>query len=83
MDDAGQGLRALLPNIDDPVVRVVAADRMAQQLRVLVRELANEAHHAGCSWEEIGTALGVSRVTAHERFSTGNSRAERCTRRIR
>jgi hypothetical protein len=83
VDDAGQGMRALLPMGEDPIVRLVAADRMAQQLRVLVRELANEAHDAGCSWEEIGRALGVSRATAHERFSRGNSRAERRTRRAR
>ena len=83
MDDAGQRLRALLPKVEHPIARLVAADRMARQLRVLVRELANEAHDAGCSWEEIGRALGVSRATAHERFSTGNSRAERRTRRAR
>ncbi|MDP9442218.1 MAG: hypothetical protein M3P34_08600 [Actinomycetota bacterium] len=80
MDDAGPRLRALL-QIEDPIVRLVAADRMAQQLRVLVTELATEAHDAGYSSEQ--RALGVCRATAHERFITGNSPAKRRTRRAR
>ncbi len=83
MDNVDQALRALLPKVEDPIIRLIAADQLAQELRVLVRELANEAHDAGCTWAEIGRALGVSRTTAHERFSTGNSRAERRTRRAR
>ena len=27
------------------------------------------ARHAGCSWEHIGEALGMSRQTAHKRFA--------------
>lgn len=78
-----QQLERLLAVHRDPLVRLVVADKLARELRVLERELALQAHDAGHTWEDIGRALGVSRAAAHERFSPGNTRAARRKRRPR
>lgn len=78
-----QQLERLLAPHPDPLVRLVVADELARELRVLERELAVEAHDAGRTWDEIGRALGVSRAAAHERFSPGNTRGARRKRRPR
>jgi len=70
-----QQLVRLLEPYGDRLIRLVIADHLATELRVLLRELALDAHDAGHTWDEIGRALGVSRAAAHERFSPGNSRA--------
>lgn len=74
------GLRARHRNL---LVQLIAADELAQELRVLLREVAIGAHNACCTWEDVGGALGVSRAAAHERFSPGHTRASRRTRRAR
>jgi len=70
--DPRQQLIALLKHQHDPLRRLVVADQLAQALRVLLRELALEAHDAGRTWDDIGNALGVSRAAAHERFQSGS-----------
>jgi hypothetical protein len=42
-----------------------AADRLARAEIVAAREVD------GATWEQVGTALGMSRQSAHERFRTG------------
>jgi hypothetical protein len=76
-------LLGLLASYADPLTRLVVADQLASELRVLLRELALEAHDAGYTWDDIGRALGVSRACVHERFSPRNTRAAARTRRSR
>lgn len=83
MVDRRQLLLGLLAEQHGPLARLVAADELAQELRVILRLVAVEAHDAGYTWQDIGDALGVSRAAAHERFSPGNSRASRRDRRVR
>lgn len=56
----------------DALARVEAAATAANELRGLSDELLDRyvqaARADGCSWAEIGTALGVTRQAAHERF---------------
>ncbi|GEM_PF-6493128 len=78
-----QQLLRLFEPYDDPLVRLVTADRLASELRILLRELALDAHDSGYTWDDIGRALGVSRAAAHERFSPGNRRASARRRRPR
>jgi hypothetical protein len=42
-----------------------AADRLARAEIIAAREVD------GATWEQVGTALGISRQSAHERFRTG------------
>lgn len=44
------------------------AEEMSQQSDALVSVFVERARDAGCSWSEIGRALGVSKQAAHERF---------------
>ncbi len=81
--DLHQQLVALLEGERDPLVRLVIADELAQELRALLPRLANNANRSGYSWAAIGRALGVSRAAAHERFSDGHTRARARRRRAR
>ena len=81
--DRRHQLLDLLPEEQDPLARLVAADELAQELRVLLRRVANTANRAGYSWAAVGRALGVSRAAAHERFSDGHRRATARARRAR
>lgn len=83
MVDRRRDLLELLAGHQGPLARLVAADELAQELRVILRQVAIEAHDAGYTWEDIGTALGVSRAAAHERLSPGNRRASSRSRRAR
>lgn len=83
MVDRREVLMELLNYERDPLARLVFADELAQELRVLLRRLANTANRAGYSWADIGKALGVSRAAAHERFSDRHRRASSRTRRAR
>lgn len=74
MDRRSQLLR-LLVGEDEPLARLVAADALQRELRILVRDLAQMANASGHSWAAIGEALGVSRATVHERFSDGHARS--------
>lgn len=38
-------------------------------LQLATAEVVGRARRAGCSWEDIGQALGTSRQAAHQRFS--------------
>ena len=83
MVDRRQQLVRLVGNDADPLARLLVADELAQELRVIVRQAALHAHDAGYTWQDIGDALGVSRAAAHERFSPDNRRAARRQRRAR
>lgn len=80
MVDRRQQLLGLLARHRDPLFRLIGADLLAQELRVVLREVAIEAHEAGYTWQNIGDALGVSRAAAHERFRPGHTRASRRNR---
>jgi hypothetical protein len=57
----------------DPLVRLVAALRVQEELDELssdlVRRFVADARDAGCSWTRIGDALGVSKQAAQQRFA--------------
>ena len=79
--DQPQGAR--MPRNRMPTLRAEDLMRIARQVDDTVRELKGvvswlvlEAHDRGATWDEIGTAFGVSRQAAHERFGP-NSRALR------
>jgi hypothetical protein len=82
VDGRREVLLRLLPR-GSALARLVEADALAQELRVLVRVLGLEAHEDGATWAEVGDALGVSAATAHERFSSANGRASRRLHRLR
>jgi hypothetical protein len=56
---------------DDPLERLTAAAAVKAQIEHLGDELldhfVNQARAEGCSWTQIGEALGVSRQAAHQR----------------
>lgn len=82
VDRRQQPLQLLSPD-RDPLARLRLADELAQLPRVVLRDLALEAHDAGYTWQDIGDELGVSRAAVHERFSPANGRASRRSRRVR
>jgi hypothetical protein len=50
----------------------VLASKVAEEAQWLARaEVMAARDEDGATWEDIGTAFGVSRQTAHERFRTG------------
>lgn len=64
-------LISLAPHLGDlsPLDRLHLADELALELRhVTTHRLAADARAAGCTWEAIGDALGVTRQSAQERF---------------
>ena len=81
MDAARAAVKRLLNSRAEPMRRVdghprlekaaaalllaEAADRLARTEIIAARELD------GATWEQVGTALGMSRQSAHERFRTG------------
>jgi Clp amino terminal domain, pathogenicity island component len=58
---------------DDPLVRLEAANAALEELAAtgdaLVMHFVEEAREAGCSWAQIGGALGVSKQGAQQRFT--------------
>jgi hypothetical protein len=64
MVDRRQLPLGLLAEHHGAVARLVAADELAQELRVILRLVAIGAHDAGYTWQDIGDALGVSRAAA-------------------
>ena len=56
---------------DDPLARVAAAAAVKEQIEALGDELLDhfvkDAREAGCSWTQIGDALGVTRQAAQQR----------------
>lgn len=49
--------------------RAVQADRRANELKRQAVELVRAARDAGVTWAEVGAAFGVTRQSAHQRFS--------------
>jgi hypothetical protein len=52
-----------------PLDAVAEASRAARAVEKLLRESVARARAQGCSWTEIGQALGTSRQSAWERFA--------------
>ena len=56
---------------DDPLARVAAAAAVKEEIEALGDELLDhfvkDAREAGCSWTQIGDALGVTRQAAQQR----------------
>jgi hypothetical protein len=53
----------------DPLGGLCESARVAGALDKLQRQLVQQARAAGKSWTEIGTALGVSKQSAWQRFA--------------
>jgi hypothetical protein len=54
----------------DHLTAAACLDDLADHLRhVLVPQEVSAARLEGCSWDQIGAALGVARQSAHQRFS--------------
>ena len=53
-----------------PLDRLCESAGLARAVDKLQRDLVRQAREAGRSWTEIGEALGVSRQSAWQRFST-------------
>jgi hypothetical protein len=53
----------------DGLGQAVAMDELGDELRFLARGLVRDAVAAGCTWEQVGAAFGISRQSAHERFN--------------
>jgi hypothetical protein len=54
----------------EPLSGLCESARVAGALDKLQRHLVQQARAAGSSWTEIGTALGVSKQSAWQRFAT-------------
>lgn len=54
MLDRRSQLLYLLRHEHESLRRLVAADELAQALRILLRDLATHAHDVGNTWEDIG-----------------------------
>lgn len=62
-------LDALLTPLDT-LTRAGCLDDLADHLRrVLVPEVVTVARSEGCSWDQVGAALGISKQSAHQRFT--------------
>jgi Clp amino terminal domain, pathogenicity island component len=61
----------------EPLGRLSVAVSTSQELDavgdVLIGRFVADARHAGCSWAEIGGALGVSKQAAHQRFPSAGA----------
>jgi Clp amino terminal domain, pathogenicity island component len=57
---------------DSPLARVAAASRLSDELSVVgdqvVDHFIDAARRGGCSWSQIGSALGVTRQAVQQRF---------------
>ena len=69
--DLQQMIASVEESADDPLERIEAAAAMREQIEQLSDELLDhfvkEARAAGCSWAQIGEALGVTRQAAQQR----------------
>src|SRR5580704_11899558 len=76
--DAGDG---------DALAQLAQASRTVGDLEelsdALLGHFVDRCRHAGHSWSEISSALGVSKQAAHKRFSPGAPTFERFTHRAR
>jgi hypothetical protein len=53
----------------DPLATLSEAARLERLARTLAEHAAAAATRAGMSWSDIGTAYGISRQAAHQRFA--------------
>jgi len=69
---SGRGTRLRLPGEleREPLSGLCESARVAGALEKLQRHLVQRARAGGKSWTEIGTALGVSKQSAWQRFAT-------------
>jgi hypothetical protein len=71
---------------DDPLSRLAAAARARDDLdhlaEALLDHFVEHARDAGCSWSQIGNALGVSKQAAQQRHTTTESVARRLLARL-
>ena len=69
--DLAQLIATVEETADDPLGRIEAAATIREQIERLSDELLDhvvkEARAAGCSWAQIGDALGVTRQAAQQR----------------
>jgi hypothetical protein len=54
----------------EPLNGLCESARVAGALDKLQRQLVQQARAAGNSWTEIGTALGITKQSAWQRFTT-------------
>lgn len=67
-DDLVMHVRPLLEK-GDPDMCARAIQALALGVQALEHTLVQEVHEQGASWAEIGSAFGISRQAAHQRFS--------------
>ena len=69
----GSGTKARLRTIGTwgqrPLDDLAVACRASVAVEKLIRQTVAQAREEGCTWSEIGHALGTSRQSAWERFS--------------
>ncbi len=53
----------------DPLAALSEAARLERLARTIAEHAATAATRAGMSWSDIGTAYGISRQAAHQRFA--------------
>ena len=78
-------VRAAAP--DDPLAQLEEAARqkaeVAELTDALLGHFVDRARRAGCSWSQIGDALGVSKQAAQQRHTAARLPSERLTERTR
>lgn len=71
--DAVRALAGAVPGTrpDGPTLltALTGARELAERVDWVLLSLVGEARGAGLSWEQVATALGVSRQAAHKRFA--------------
>lgn len=91
MDDLPQledlvAIAAAHSNSVDPLDRLAAAaqlrDALDERAEAVLDHFVDEARQAGCSWSEVGSALGVSKQAAQQRHTATDSIARRLLSRI-
>jgi hypothetical protein len=55
---------------DDPLAQVRQAAGQVLDYQAALQNRVAEASDAGCTWQQIGDALGVSRQAAQQRFGS-------------
>ncbi len=88
--DAPVSLDALITSVrtaapDDPIAQLEEAARQRTELAdltdALLGHFVDQARRAGCSWTQIGEALGVSKQAAQQKHSSRSLPFERLTER--
>jgi hypothetical protein len=58
----------VLEGESDPIASIRAARDVQERAEALMAEAVRHARDAGCTWQDIGAVLGVSRQAAFQRF---------------